>query len=613
MSDLTADSVPTLSPEELERVDRACDEFEEAWKRGERPELKAFAKDLDTPVGKVLLRELLKVELAYRVERGERPTAEEYTAIFPEHDKLIAAVFAEAADKVGRGEQPTTPPSSSAIDPGSLAPSEPPAVLESIGRYKVIRRLGGGTYGDVYLAHDGVMDRQVAVKVPSARLLATDRAREEFLREARSVARLQHEGIVRAHDFGEAEGHCYIVFEFIDGESLADRIKPERLATQPLPPEEAARIVAAVAEALHYAHLQEMFHRDVKPANILLDRQGRPKLTDFGQAVREADLAGQRGLLVGTLLYMSPEQVRREGHHSDGRIDIYSLGVVLYELLCGRRPFEATEVDELIDQIKHREAKPPRQVKDSIPRELERVCLKALSKNIKDRFTTAKDVAEELRRIAPRDSGSAIPSDAHCFRLVVGDRCVQIRLNEYGPLSDLLDNIYLAHLSSTIPAFTYGSEWILMSERAGILAVPFEWVIRPGQSIRTLKPEWKALVWPEKVGVQPSTDWRIITKHEIEDYRKKGFITVGTNDPGVGHLLHFVVKGLWQMIGDGILRECAIDHAYGTRFRYLYVLPKRWNKDGPLITAYETSDKPVDEWLREEAFSRFRMNMWKKT
>ncbi|HMF11630.1 MAG TPA: serine/threonine-protein kinase, partial [Gemmataceae bacterium] len=411
MSDLTADSVPTLSPEELERVDHVCDEFEEAWKRGVRPELKAFAKDLDTPVGKVLLRELLEVELAYRVERGEQPTVEEYTAIFPERGKLIAAVFAEAADRAGHSEQPTTPPSNSAIEVPA-PPTEPPPAPESIGRYKVIRRLGGGTHGDVYLAHDAVMDRQVAVKVPSARLLATDRAREEFLREARSVARLQHEGIVRAHDFGEADGRCYIVFEFVDGESLADRIKPERLATHPLPTEEAVRIVAAVAEALHYAHLQEMFHRDVKPANILLDRQGRPKLTDFGLAVREEDLAGQRGILAGTLFYMSPEQLRREGHHIDGRTDIYSLGVVLYELLCGRRPFEAKTQDDLFDQILNRQARPPRQIKDSIPVELERVCLKALSKNIKERFTTAKDVAEELRQIARRDPGSAIPSDA---------------------------------------------------------------------------------------------------------------------------------------------------------------------------------------------------------
>src|SRR5262249_11571856 len=124
------------------------------------------------------------------------------------------------------------------------------------------------------------------------------------------------------------------------------------------------RIVAQVAEALHYAHLQGLVHRDIKPANILLDRQGKPRGADFGLAVREEDLAGERGRLAGTLPYMSPEQVRKEGHRLDGRTDIYSLGVVLYELLCGRRPFEVKTEDELKDQILHREARPPRQIKD---------------------------------------------------------------------------------------------------------------------------------------------------------------------------------------------------------------------------------------------------------
>src|SRR5262249_22732382 len=193
----------------------------------------------------------------------------------------------------GGATTPHTPATASAgVDPVPPLPSGSPAVADHIGRYKVVRRLGGGTYGDVYLAHDAVMDRPVAVKVPSVRLLATDRAREEFLREARSVAQLQHEGIVRAYDFGqEADGRCDIVYEFVEGMSLAERIKPERLAADPLPPEEATRIVAQVAEALHYAHLQGWVYRDVKPANILLDRQGRPKVTDFGLAVREEGLA----------------------------------------------------------------------------------------------------------------------------------------------------------------------------------------------------------------------------------------------------------------------------------------------------------------------------------
>src|SRR5262245_14465097 len=399
MTDIPAAAERTLSPEELALVDQVCDDFEDAWKKGPRPDFKAvldkLAIPLDTPVGRVLLRELLRLDLAYRIRHGEQPTAREYQDAFSHQAHLIEAVFAEGATT------PHTPlPNSSVADPAPPPALEPPAVPDYIGRYKVIRRLGGGAYVDVYLAHDGMMKREVAIKVPSARLLATDRAKEEFLREARSAARLQHEGIVRAYDFGETDGHCYIVYEFVNGESLAERIKPERIAADPLPPEEAAQIVALVAEALHYAHLQGMFHRDIKPANILLDKQGKPKVTDFGLAVREENLAGQRGILAGTLPYMSPEQVRREGHHIDGRTDIFSLGVVLYELLCGRRPFAAETRDELEDQILHREARPPRQVKDSIPPELERICLRALSKRVNERYTTAKDMAEELSQLA---------------------------------------------------------------------------------------------------------------------------------------------------------------------------------------------------------------------
>src|SRR5262245_4645483 len=391
------------------RVDKACNRFEKAWKDGPRPCIEEYLAEVPEPDRVPFFRELLALEIELCCDGNETPTPEDYHHRFVEHLELIRAAFAESPGDAysglpgssGCGTTPNTvPPDCSPVNPVPPRQSGSPPVPDHIGRYKVVRRLGGGAYGDVYLAHDAVMDRQVAVKVPSARLLATERAREEFLREARSVARLQHEGIVRAYDFGEADGQCYLVYEFVDGASLAERIKPERLAADPLPPEEATKIVAEVAEALHYAHLQELFHRDIKPANILVDRQGRPKVTDFGLAVREEELARQRGNLAGTLPYMSPEQVLCESHHIDGRTDIYSLGVVLYELLCGRRPFEARTKDELEDQILHREARPPRQVKDSIPPELERICLRALSKRVNERYTTAKDMAEELSQLA---------------------------------------------------------------------------------------------------------------------------------------------------------------------------------------------------------------------
>ena len=147
MSEISASSERTLSPEELERVDRVCDRFEEAWRSGHRPELKAFVEELDTPVGKVLLRELLKVELDYRGQRGEQPTVEEYQALFPDHASLVAAVFAEAMESLGRSQGTTTPPNSAAAVAEPPPPSESPRAPESIGRYEVVRRLGEGPSG----------------------------------------------------------------------------------------------------------------------------------------------------------------------------------------------------------------------------------------------------------------------------------------------------------------------------------------------------------------------------------------------------------------------------------------------------------------------------------
>src|SRR5205823_9908254 len=196
---------------------------------------------------------------------------------------------------------------------------------------------------------------------------------ETYWAEARILASLDHPHIVPVHDVGRTEdGLCYIVSKFIEGSNLAQRTREVRPAIS-----ESAELVATVAEALHHAHRRGLVHRDIKPANILIDPAGTPYLADFGLALKEEDY-GRGGGVCGTPAYMSPEQANGEGHRVDGRSDIFSLGVVFYELLTGARPFRADSVDELLEHINKVDVRPPRQRDDAIPRELERICLRAL-------------------------------------------------------------------------------------------------------------------------------------------------------------------------------------------------------------------------------------------
>ncbi len=263
---------------------------------------------------------------------------------------------------------------------------------QQIGRYRVQKILGKGGFGLVYLAFDEQLKRAVAIKVAHARLIARPEDAEAYLTEARTVASLDHPNIVPVHDVGSTEQFpCYVVSKYIDGTDLFTRLKQARLSLQ-----EAVELVATVAEALHYAHKQEIVHRDIKPGNILLDKSGKPFVADFGLALREQDV-GHGPIFAGTPAYMSPEQARGEGHRVDGRSDIFSLGIVLYELLVGRRPFKGESTAELLVQVTTFEPRPPRQVDDRIPKELERICLKSLAKRASERYSTAKDLTDDLR------------------------------------------------------------------------------------------------------------------------------------------------------------------------------------------------------------------------
>ncbi|MBL8794303.1 MAG: DUF1080 domain-containing protein [Planctomycetia bacterium] len=425
-----------------QRIKTVCRGFEQDWQSEAQPRIEDYLGSAAGQDRAELLAALLSLEVRLLAQQGSAATAEAYQSRFPHDSDLVAEVFAEAAAASAGGltyslndsplPSPTQPylgESLETLDPPSVAdrestlraatgsrdtsisrqPGAPPSdLLETqdapsarepglqIGRFQILQLLGQGAFGKVYRAHDPQLAREVAIKVPVRETLQTEAEVQRFLGEARAAATIRHPNICPVYEVGQDGNQYFIVLAFVEGKSLA-AVLDERAGLLPI--REAVQIVRTLAAAMAVAHGKGIVHRDLKPANVMFDRDsGEAVIMDFGLARRrEPGDAGQtqEGMILGTPAYMPPEQasgkVEAVGPHSD----IYSLGVILYELLCGQRPFTGTPF-EILGKVQYVVPPPPSKHRKALDPRLESICLKAMAKEPARRFSSMKSFADTL-------------------------------------------------------------------------------------------------------------------------------------------------------------------------------------------------------------------------
>ena len=363
-----------------QRMGAACDLFKREWRAGRRPSIDDLVAAAPEPDRDALRSALLAVEAELK-SRGAGETS-------------VSKESVRTGDYTGPGPTVARPPGQAVVS-------------NRIGRFEIRAVLGSGAFGCVYRAFDPELDREVALKVPLPDTLRTPADRERFVREAKAAASIDHPNVCRIHEVGEHAGQPYIVMAIVPGQSLAEVLRGRK---EPLPEKQAAIIVRKLALALHAAHKKGVVHRDLKPANVMFDKERKDLVVmDFGLARRTA--AGdardtQSGAVMGTPAYMSPEQARGASKDVGPEGDIFSLGVIMYELLAGSRPFQGT-AHEVIGQILLLDPEPPSARRAGVNSGLEAVCLKALAKDPRQRFASMKEFAAAVDACLRKPASSA--------------------------------------------------------------------------------------------------------------------------------------------------------------------------------------------------------------
>ncbi len=373
-------------------IDQIADRFEADWKKGVPPRIDEYAAEASPDVSIALLEELIRIDSAYRAQRGECRDREGYRAEFPQ---LPVTSTSDAAESLLPAAS-TPRESLSDAEAGVAVPAAAARLRNArISGYEILGELGRGAMGVVYKARQTGLKRSVALKMILSGWFADAEQLARFRLEVEAVGRLQHPHIVQIYEVGECDGLPYCSLELVDGGSLAQRIDGV-----PQPPLQAVELVSTLARAVHAAHLRGIVHRDLKPSNILLTTSGEPKIADFGLA-KHLDSDGgytRTGVAMGTPSYMAVEQAEGRSGEIGPATDVYALGAIFYEMLTGRPPFRGTTTLDTLEQVRTFDLVPPRRLQPNLPQDLETICLKAMAREPSRRYPTAEALADDLRR-----------------------------------------------------------------------------------------------------------------------------------------------------------------------------------------------------------------------